>query len=76
MDETGPTHWNPQGWVDPVEKYKRLVREILSERGFRLIPPGEEAQRAQERADIWDILLKHQQRELEDWIEQELERRT
>ncbi len=73
MDETGTTHWNA-GWVDPVERYKRLLRDILSERSFRTISPEEEARRAQERTDLWNTLLKHQQRELEDWIEKELER--
>jgi len=76
VDEAGPTHWNPQAWVDPVEKYKRLVSEILSERSFSVISQSEEARRAKERSDLWDTLLKHQQRELEGWIEQELERRT
>lgn len=52
-----------------IERYKELLSQLLIRRAIEgPLPDDEEAELAQERADLWDELPEDRQEKLEAWI--------
>jgi len=57
---------------DLVEAYKHLLSHLLVERALGSVSAEQEAERAEERAVIWDQLSTPEQTELEAWIDSQM----